>query len=189
MTWHLDRVQPLKAAVVVGNPKPRSRTLDAGILAARMLTGAEPHTIVDVVELGAALLALGDASVAESISAVQGCDLVVFASPTFKATYTGLLKLYLDQVPQGGLSGIVALPLMLGAGPAHALAPDLLLKPVLVELGATCPMRGLYLLDSSFATDGKLETWAVEARALFGEPACLAPIDRAADNQEERNSP
>ena len=56
---------------------------------------------------------------------------------SFKATYTGLLKLFLDQVPSNGLSGVVAVPLMLGAGPGHAMAPELLLKPVLVELGAT----------------------------------------------------
>jgi FMN reductase len=38
---------------------------------------------------------------------------------------------------------------MLGAGPTHALAPELLLKPVLVELGATVPVQGLYLLDGT----------------------------------------
>lgn len=35
---------------------------------------------------------------------------------------------------------------MLGAGPAHALAPELTLRPVLTELGATC-VRGLNVLD------------------------------------------
>ena len=42
-------------------------------------------------------------------------DLVVVASPTYKATYTGLLKLFLDRFAGGtGLRG-VAVPLMLGA--------------------------------------------------------------------------
>lgn len=59
-----------------------------------------------------------------------------------------------------GLVGQVALPLMLGAGPAHALAPELTLKPVLVELGATCPAQGLYHLDSTYPTDDSLPRWA-----------------------------
>ena len=35
-------------------------------------------------------------------------------------------------------------------------APELLLKPVIVELGATCLMRGLYLLDSEWETSPAL---------------------------------
>ena len=38
---------------------------------------------------------------------------------------------------------------MLGAGPTHALAPELSLRPVLFEIGASVPTRSLYLLDSS----------------------------------------
>ena len=86
---------------------------------------------------------------------------MVFASPTFKATYTGLLKLFLDQFAGGeGLRGVTAVPLMLGAGPAHALAPDIFLKPVLVELGATTPAPGLYQLDSTYTEDGTAEAYA-----------------------------
>jgi FMN reductase len=85
------------------------------------------------------------------------------AGPTYKGTYTGLLKLFLDQVGTGDLAGVVAVPLMLGAGPGHALAPDLLLKPVLVELGATTPTRGLYLIDRAWEEPGPLETWLAAA--------------------------
>lgn len=94
------------------------------------------------------------------IEAVAKSDLVIFASPTYKATYTGLLKLFLDQFPVNGLMRTNAIALMLGGGPAHALAPDLLLKPVLVELGACCPFQGLYLLDSDFRESPKLATYA-----------------------------
>jgi FMN reductase len=83
--------------------------------------------------------------------------MVVVASPTFNATYTGVLKLFLDQIPPDGLAGVTAFPAMLGAGPAHALAPELLLKPVLVELGAICPAAGLYLIDKFFAEDPRLD--------------------------------
>jgi FMN reductase len=157
----------MKTAVVVGNPKPKSRTLDAGVLVASKLTGADPAIVLDVVDLGPGLLAFGDANVAAAIEAIRQCDVVVFASPTYKATYTGLLKLFLDQIPSDGLFGVTAFPVMLGAGPAHAMAPDLLLKPVLVELGATCPAAGLYLIDKTFAEDPRLDTWVSRSKPLL----------------------
>lgn len=157
----------MKTAVVVGNPKPRSRTLDAGILVAKKLTGAEPDVVLDLVDLGAALLEFGSPRVNEAIAAVRGCNVAVVASPTFKATYTGLLKLFLDQFPPDGLAGITAFPVMLGAGPAHALAPDLLLKPVLVELGAICPAVGLYLIDKNYAEDPLLDAWVKRVKPLL----------------------
>jgi len=157
--------------VVVGNPKPASRTLDAGRLLAEALTGQPADHVIDVITLGSGLLAWGDEAVAASVRVVQESSLVVFASPTFKATYTGVLKLFLDQFAGGtGLRDVVSVPLMLGAGPAHAMAADLLLKPVLAELGGTCALPGLFLLDSTYAEDGKIaeyaERWAGVATAL-----------------------
>lgn len=157
----------MKTAVVVGNPKPKSRTFEAGLLVAKKLVGAEPDIVLDLVEFGPALLEFGNARANEAVDAVRGCDVAVFASPTFKATYTGLLKLFLDQIPSDGLAGITAFAVMLGAGPAHALAPELLLKPVLVELGAICPAAGLYLIDRSFAEDPRLDAWIERARPLL----------------------
>lgn len=124
---------------------------------ARALTGTDPDHVVDVIELGPGLLGWGDAAVQAAVDVVASSDLVVVASPTFKATYTGILKLFLDQFAAAdGLRDVVAVPLMLGAGPAHAMAPDLLLKPVLVELGAVCPAPGLYLIDSTYTTDSRI---------------------------------
>lgn len=157
----------MNTAVVVGNPKAKSRTLDAGVLVARKLTGAEPDLVLDLVALGPALLEWGNASVMGAMQTVQSCDVAIFASPTYKATYTGLLKLFLDQFPSDGLAGVTAFPVMLGAGPAHALAPELLLKPVLVELGAICPAQGLYLIDKNFAEDPRLEAWIARATKLL----------------------
>jgi FMN reductase len=154
----------MNIAVVVGNLKPASRTLEAAVLVAESLAGSPPKFVIDVVELGLGLFGWGDPSVGAAIASVQEADVVVFASPTYKATYTGILKLFLDQIPAEGLAGVVAVPLMLGAGPGHALAPELLLKPVLVELGATCPTRGLYLMDSTYAEEGALDPWLAGAR-------------------------
>jgi FMN reductase len=164
----------MNAVAVVGNPKPASRTRDA---AERLAAALELECeVVEVVSLGVGLLGRGDPSVAAAIERVKAADIVIAASPTFKGTYTGLLKVFLDQFPTAtGLAGQVALPLMLGAGPAHALAPELTLKPVLVELGATCPAQGLYQLDSAYTMDDSLARWV----ARWGQIVLNAAKTRA----------
>jgi len=153
-------------AVVVGNPKPASRTLDAATRVASRLAGQAPDVIIDVVTLGPGLLTWGDPGVGAAVSAVRQSDAVVVGSPTYKASYTGVLKLFLDQFSAGWLDGVVAFPLMLGGAWIHALAPDVFLKPVLVELGAFCPVRGLYLLDTDYESPEGLDAW-VEAAKRF----------------------
>lgn len=74
--------------------------------------------------------------------------MLVVASPTYKATYTGLLKAVLDQAPGGFLRSIVALPLQVAASDKHALAVDLHLRPVLVELGAIVPGPGVFVNEA-----------------------------------------
>ena len=44
------------SVVVVGNPKPNSRTRRAAELLAERLTGQPPDAVIDVIELGAGAL-------------------------------------------------------------------------------------------------------------------------------------
>src|SRR5919205_238239 len=106
----------MQIVAVAGNPKPASRTLEAAGLLATAISGGPPKATIDVVELGAGLLGWGDEGVAAAVRTVQEADVAVIASPTYKATYTGLLKLFLDQFPGEGLAGVVCVPLMLGGG-------------------------------------------------------------------------
>ena len=71
---------------------------------------------------------------------------------------------------RGGLAGTTAVPLMLGASPTHALAPELGLRHLLVELGASVPTRGLYLIDSAHDDPAAYAAWLEAARPL------LAPV-------------
>jgi len=157
----------MTAAVVVGNPKPASRTLDAALQVAERLGGGPADLVLDLVELGPGLLGWGDEAVGRAVASVQQASWVVVASPTYKATYTGLLKLFLDQFAAGSLDGVIAFPLMLGGAWSHALAPEVFLKPVLVELGASCPVRGLYLLDSDYESPDGLDEWVASARRFI----------------------
>jgi len=152
---------------VVGNPKPHSRTRSAAELVVERLTGAPPDRVVDVVELGAGLLGWGDPAVEEAVAALRAAEVAVVASPTYKATYTGLLKAFLDRIGTGALGGAPALPLMVGAGAGHALAVDVHLTPLLLELGARVPARGLYVLEAELdAVPARAATWAEAARRV-----------------------
>ncbi len=156
-----------RTAVVVGNPKPASRTLDAATYVARELTGREPDVVVDLATVGAGLLDHSDEGVKALVAEVAAADLVVVACPTYKATYTGLLKLFLDRfAPQygTGLTGL-AVPLMLGGGPAHTLAVHDLV-PVLTEIGGTVPVRGHYVLDSAHDDPAAYAEWLAAARPV-----------------------
>jgi FMN reductase len=153
----------LRVAVVVGNPKPRSRTYEAALLVAERLSGSPADVVVDIADLGAGVLDWSDPATSDAVASVQSADLAIVASPTYKAAYTGLLKVFLDRFPSDGLAGVVAVPLMLGAGPGHALTPEHALRPVLVELGATTPTRGLYLIDRDFANPAVLDPWLERA--------------------------
>jgi FMN reductase len=152
-----------RVAVVVGNPKPRSRTLAAATYVAGELVGRDPDLVVDLADLGPRLLDWQDETVAGLVAEVGAADLVVVASPTYKGTYTGLLKLFLDRFATDGLRG-VAVPLMLGAGPGHALAPELSLRPVLTEIGGLVPAKGLYVVDSAYDDPTAYAHWLGLAR-------------------------
>ena len=169
----------MRTAVVCGNPKRKSRTLEAALFVAERLTGTPPDLVLDLVDIGPHLLGWGDPVASEAVEAVRACAVAVYASPTYKGTYTGLLKLLLDQVPTDGLAGTIAFPLMLGAALGHAMAPDLLLKPVLVELGASCPARGLYLLETDYLSEAIIDPWVERARPFIQQAAPARSADRA----------
>lgn len=160
-------------AVVVGNPKPASRTLSAATYVARELTGAEPDLVVDLATLGPAVLDWAEPTVTDLVKQVGAADLVVVASPTYKAAYTGLLKLFLDRFAGGtGLSGL-AVPLMLGGGPAHSLAPEHTLRPVLTEIGGTVLGRALYVVDAQHDDPAAYADWLAATRPAVS--AFLSP--------------
>jgi FMN reductase len=159
---------------LVGNPKPESRTLAVAAAAVQALIDAAGLTsacqLIDLSVLARRLLLTEPSpAVEEAIEQVSGADLVVVASPTYKGTYTGLLKVFLDRLPHRALAGTIALPLLVMGAPQHALAVEVHLRPLLVELGATVPTPGLAVLESQLdALDGVLAPWAAQVAPALG---------------------
>jgi FMN reductase len=167
--------------LVVGNPKAQSRTLAlaqqvaAAAAAAAGLGGATTLTI-DLAELGPQLFDRSSPGVQEAVDGIRSCSLVVVASPTYKASYTGLLKSFLDWFGNTSLEGVTVIPVMTGAGAHHALAVEVHLRPVLVELGASLPTRGLYVTEAELPeADAVIARWLLTAGAVLRRSVAVSP--------------
>lgn len=79
---------------------------------------------------------------------VEQASGVIISTPIYKASYTGVLKAFLDLLPSGAFSGKVVLPIATGGTLGHLLAIDYALKPVIATLGARYVLGGVYLLDT-----------------------------------------
>lgn len=152
----------MSLVTVVGNPRAGSRTY-AVAQAANDAIGERlglTGDVIDLSALGPALLDPGaHAGVEVALELVAGASVVVLASPTYKATYTGLLKAFLDRLPGGALAGKAALPILVMGHPKHALAVEVHFRPLLVELGAFVPTPGLALLESDLPGHDVLDAW------------------------------
>ncbi|MGD9793702.1 MAG: NADPH-dependent FMN reductase [Acidimicrobiia bacterium] len=93
------------------------------------MLATEVHGSGDVYDLAAldpaALVGVGkDATVTKLLEAIPQASVLVFVTPIYRATYSGLLKIVLDQLPQAALRGIPVVLAATAASPAHFLALD-----------------------------------------------------------------
>lgn len=151
----------MRVVAVIGNPRRGGRTsIVAERVAARVAAVQDGN--IEMLELSDIASELFSPSpvVGAWTARVRSADAAIFASPTYKAGLTGLLKAFLDQYDTNGLAGLLAVPVMLGGSPHHALAVEMSLRPVLVELAAVVPTKGLYVVDSALADlEQELDSW------------------------------
>jgi FMN reductase len=150
----------MKVTSILGSPSLRSRSGALLQLAQARLqphaTTAEAITVRDLP--GQALLQaeFANTEIQAAIRKVLEAQVILVATPIYKAAYSGLLKSFLDLLPQDGLRDKTVLPLATGGSAAHLLALDYALKPVLSALGARD------ILDAVYASDAQIPT--VEGR-------------------------
>ena len=139
-------------------------------------------------ELPAQALVHGDAQhpvLREAIGRIARADVLLVATPIYKAAYSGLLKVFLDLLPSDILRGKSVLPLATGGSPGHLLAIDYALKPVLGALGARHIVDAVYVLDEQLVPH--------ETLGYVPDEAIVERLDRAlqglADVPPRRASP
>ena len=142
----------MSVLLIAGSPSERSRT--AALLEAAGQRLEARGVLVDrlrVRDLSPQALLLADfghPSISQATGQVAEADVIIVATPVYKAAYSGVLKVFLDLLPQDGFKGKVVLPLATGGSPHHMLALDYSLRPVLQSLGAKHILPGIYATDS-----------------------------------------
>lgn len=144
--------KPITVSLITGSATRPSRTLAlAQVVAARLRAADLEVRELHVRDLPAEALLharFDDPSIVQAVAAIADSDGVVIASPVYKAAYSGLLKAFLDLLPQFGLRGKTVLPLLTGGSLAHVLALDYGLRPVLQSLDPRLVVAGLFVLDT-----------------------------------------
>lgn len=150
MSW------PLRAVAISGSPRAPSKSKT---LAELLLQALEKHNctieMIDIAELPAdALVARAQSPAVDgAIEAVGRARIVIAATPTYRALYTGVLKAFFDLMPQAHLRGKICVPVQTGASTAHFLSIEYGLRPLFASLEGV-PIAGVYATDEQFE-DGK----------------------------------
>lgn len=123
-----------------------------------------------------------DPAIAEALALVRAADALVIATPVYKASYTGLLKAFLDLLPQDGLDGKLVLPLATGGSQSHMLVLDYALRPVLASLSPRAILPGIYATSSQLywsADTGLVPDGPIAARLARGVAQLSADLHYA----------
>jgi FMN reductase len=171
----------LRAVAISGSPSPQSKSRRLLDRAVQILGRCGIATArVDLLDLPAdGLLGRRPApEVAAAVAAVGAAQIVVVASPIYRATYTGLLKVFFDLLPRNALAGKVCVPIATGGVAGHRLAIDYGLVPLFASLGGVTVPTGTYGTDDRFEEGephpelvARLERAIAEAVALAGAMA------------------
>ena len=169
-------VDELRAVAISGSPSShsKSRQLLAHVADCLISHGVKT-TLVDLAQLPAdGLLGRGHSEqVAAALRLVTESHIVVASTPVYRATYSGLLKVFFDLMPPSALAGKVGLPIATGGSAAHQLVLDHGLRPLFASLGAVTVPTATYAFDAQFSAAGpdplvllRLDRAAAEARTL-----------------------
>jgi FMN reductase len=174
-----------RIVVLSGNPRSGSRTSTLAIAVGTALADAQgadgreadareadargaddrAPAVVEVGDLGPGLLTPGDEATVAAVATVRAADVLVVATPTYKGSYTGVLKVLLDLLPAQALAGKRAVPVVTAGVAPQAAAAEALLRQLLTELGAEVA-AGLPVVEADLADSAAL---AAKYAAAFGQ--------------------
>src|SRR5699024_1009745 len=82
-----------------------------------------------------------------NIEKINEADIVFVLTPIYKGSFSGIIKTYLDLLPQKAFENKTVIPIAIGGSIAHLLSLEYSLKPVLSILGATTISSPIYVID------------------------------------------
>ena len=146
----------LTLAVVTAGLSEDSTTTRLGEAIAKAASGAvenaEQHVNIKVIQLRDLAHGLTDMmithvaspAVQDAIDTVLNADGLVAASPTYKASYSGLFKQFFDVIDESALENLPTVIAATGGSPRHSLVLDTAMRPLLSYLKALVLPLGIY---------------------------------------------
>jgi FMN reductase len=183
--------QPLKVVAVSGTLSTPSKTdalVDAVLDELALVLPIERH-VIRVSELGplfAGALTRDqlDERVERELRAVEGADLLIAASPVYRASFTGLFKHFFDFVEQYALVDVPVLLAATGGSERHALILEHSLRPLFGFFQALTLPLGVYAHASDF-TDRRVTAPLLEERIRAAIARGL-PLIRSSVDEKRR---
>ncbi|TDN91909.1 FMN reductase [Microbacterium sp. BK668] len=148
---------PLKVVGVSGSLHTPSKTtaLVSAIIGEVASRARTESRLIELAEIGPSLAGVLHRAdlppdVAEALRAIEGADLLVVASPVYRASFTGLFKHLFDFVDQYALVGQPVLLAATGGGERHALIIEHQLRPLFGFFQAITLPLGVYASTADF---------------------------------------
>ena len=142
--------------VIAASIQPSGKTARLGLEAIKLAGEGE---LIDLSTLDAEAL-LGrrrDPGLDHALEQVALADRLVLVTPVYRATYSGLLKVFFDLLPQNALAGSVSVLVASGVAPAHFLSLDTGLRVLVASLGGWAAPTVVYATAADFDAEGALE--------------------------------
>ncbi|WP_436535694.1 NADPH-dependent FMN reductase [Actinoplanes sp. HUAS TT8] len=140
--------------VISGHPDAGSNTLELATIVGERVAAARgdgTFTTVDVAELGPGLLTPADPATDRALQSAQDATLLIVATPAWRSTFSGALKVLLDRLPANALAGVLAVPVVTADRQEQADLAEASLARVLSDLGAEVVDFGLTAVGSELA--------------------------------------
>ncbi|WP_235272977.1 FMN reductase [Methylophilus sp. Q8] len=171
--------RPLKVTAVSGSYKLPSRTAALVEAITQKLGQQLPIDlhVIELSEIGSSLVASYDpkalpVKVQKDIQAIETADLLVVATPVYRASYTGLFKHLFDLVDYEALVDVPVLLAATGGSERHALIIDHELRPLFSFFQALTLPIGVYATEADFE-NYQVKNEAVTARIALAVERAL----------------
>jgi FMN reductase len=187
----MTQTPPLRVVAVSGTLSTPSKTdalVDAILDELALVMPIERH-VIRVSELGplfAGALTRDqlDARVERELRAIEGADLLIAASPVYRASFTGLFKHLFDFVEQYALVDVPVLLAATGGSERHALILEHSLRPLFGFFQALTLPLGVYAHASDF-TDRRV-TALLQQERIRNAIARGLPLIRSSTAEKRR---
>jgi FMN reductase len=148
----------MQVVAISGSPSPTSKTAMLAELILRHLQvqgiSVRHHRISAIAPEILLRGVTSDAVLAGMIADLEAAHGIIIATPIYKASYSGMLKCFLDILPQFALAGKAILPVGTGGSVAHVLALDYALRPVLQSMGARHIVQSHFVPEAGMRMEG-----------------------------------